>query len=332
MQARWLGRAAAALSAIALVVTNALSPAMAADEWPTKQIRVLVPLTAGSAVDVVPRVVLEEVSKELGQPFVIENRPGASGALAARAVAGAAADGYTLMAHSSALAIAPYTIPNAGYDPIKDFVPIAAFGIVPSVLVIAPSKNIKALRDLVDTARKSTLTFGTIGIGSPMQIWLDRLQKSAGFSVQNVTFRGAPEALTETMTGRIDFYSSPISAALPLVRDGKLLPLAVSGGQRSRALPDVATTVELGFAGSDYNFWIGLFAPAGTPPKIVERLNKAVAAALAKPEIAEKLTMLDIEPAPMSRESFAEYVSGEVASSAALSRTVGSAASDQPSK
>ena len=162
-----------------------------------------------------------------------------------------------------------------------------------------------------------------------MQIWMDRLQSSAGFTVQNVIFRGAPEALTETMTGRIDFYSSPISAALPLIRDGKLVPLAVSGSQRSLALPDVATSVELGFAGSDYNFWIGLFAPAGTPDKIVDRLNKAVAKALAKPEIIEKLNALSIEPATMSRDGFAEYVRREVTSSAALSKTFGLGSSDR---
>jgi tripartite-type tricarboxylate transporter receptor subunit TctC len=312
------------------MVIGACSLAVANEEWPSKPIRVLVPLTPGSAVDIVPRVVLEEVSKELGQSFIIENRPGATGALAARAVAGAEADGYTLLAHSSALAIARYTIPNAGYDPIKDFVPIAGLALVPNVLVIAPSKNVNTLSQLVDSARNAKLTFGTIGTGSPMQIWMDRLQTSAGFSVQNVIFRGAPEALTETMTGRIDFYSSPISAALPLIRDGKLIPLAVSSSQRSRALPDVATSVELGFRGSDYNFWIGLFAPAGTPAPIVERLNKAVAKALLKPEIAEKLNALSIEPAAMSRDEFAGYVRNEVASSAALSKTFGLGGGERP--
>ncbi|MBV8512039.1 MAG: tripartite tricarboxylate transporter substrate binding protein, partial [Xanthobacteraceae bacterium] len=239
------------------------------------------PLTAGSAVDIVPRIVLEEVGKELGQPFVFENRIGASGALAARAVATAAPDGYTLLAHSSALMIAPHVIANAGYDPVKDFKPVAALGIVPNVLVIAPSKKIGTLRELVTSARAAPtpLTFGTIGIGSPMTIWMDRLQTSAGFSVQNITFSGAPEALTETMTGRIDFYSSPILAALPFIRDGKLLPLAVSGSKRSAALPDVATSLELGFPASDYNFWLGLFAPAGTPTEVVERLDRAITAA-----------------------------------------------------
>ena len=329
MQARLFGYVAALLSAAAFIAIDAGSIARADDQWPSKPIRVIVPLTPGSAVDVVPRLVLEEVSKELGQTFVIENRPGATGAIAARAVAGADADGYTLLAHSSALAIARYTIPNAGYDPIKDFTPIAGLALVPNVLVVAPAKDIKTLSDLVAAARSTRLTFGTIGTGSPMQIWMDRLQTSAGFTVQNVIFRGAPEALTETMTGRIDFYSSPISAALPLIRDGKLVPLAVSGSQRSQALPDVATSVELGFAGSDYNFWIGLFAPAGTPPEIVDRLNKAVVKALAKPEITEKLKALSIEPAAMSRDEFAEYVRNEVASSAALSKTFGLGASDR---
>ena len=329
MQARLFGYVAALLSAAVFIAINAGSIARADDQWPSKPIRVIVPLTPGSAVDVVPRLVLEEVGKELGQTFVIENRPGATGAIAARAVAGADADGYTLLAHSSALAIARYTIPNAGYDPIKDFTPIAGLALVPNVLVVAPAKDIKTLSDLVAAARSTRLTFGTIGTGSPMQIWMDRLQTSAGFTVQNVIFRGAPEALTETMTGRIDFYSSPISAALPLIRDGKLVPLAVSGSQRSQALPDVATSVELGFAGSDYNFWIGLFAPAGTPPEIVDRLNKAVVKALAKPEITEKLKALSIEPAAMSRDEFAEYVRNEVASSAALSKTFGLGASDR---
>ena len=329
MQARWFNRAFSSIVTMVAVIC-VCSSAVASDEWPSKPIRVIVPLTPGSAVDIVPRVVLEEVSKELGQSFIIENRPGATGALAARAVAGAEADGYTLLAHSSALAIAPYTIPNAGYDPIRDFVPIAGLGLVPNVLVIAPSKNIKTLDDLVGAARNTTLTFGTIGTGSPMQIWMDRLQTSAGFSVQNVIFRGAPEALTETMTGRIDFYSSPISAALPLLRDGKLVPLAVSSSQRSRALPDVATSLELGFRGSDYNFWIGLFAPAGTPIKIVERLNKAVAKALANPAVAEKLSALAIDPATMSRDDFFQYVQNEVASSAALSKTFGLGAGDRP--
>jgi tripartite-type tricarboxylate transporter receptor subunit TctC len=328
MKSLCLGRAATRF-AVGALVASCFSGFVQASEWPDKPIRVFVPLTPGSAVDIVPRIVLEEVGKELGQPFVFENRVGASGALAARAVATAAPDGYTLLAHSSALTIAPYTIANAGYDPVKDFRPVAALGIVPNVLVVALSKHIATLRDLVTTARAAPtpLTFGTIGIGSPMTIWMDRLQTSAGFSVQNVTFRGAPEALTETMTGRIDFYSSPILAALPFIRDGKLLPLAVSGSNRSAALPEVATSVELGFPASDYNFWLGLFAPAGTSPEIVERLNRAITAVLSRPAIAERLAALAIDPADMSREEFAEYVRKDGIASASLAKKASSTAS-----
>jgi tripartite-type tricarboxylate transporter receptor subunit TctC len=328
MKSLCLGRAATRF-AVGALVASCISGFVQASEWPDKPIRVFVPLTPGSAVDIVPRIVLEEVGKELGQPFVFENRVGASGALAARAVATAAPDGYTLLAHSSALTIAPYTIANAGYDPVKDFRPVAALGIVPNVLVVALSKHIATLRDLVTTARAAPtpLTFGTIGIGSPMTIWMDRLQTSAGFSVQNVTFRGAPEALTETMTGRIDFYSSPILAALPFIRDGKLLPLAVSGSNRSAALPEVATSVELGFPASDYNFWLGLFAPAGTSPEIVERLNRAITAVLSRPAIAERLAALAIDPADMSREEFAEYVRKDGIASASLAKKASSTAS-----
>jgi len=319
------------ISALAIAAAIACAPANAAD-WPTKPIHVLVPLTPGSAVDIVPRIVFEEVAKELGQPFVFENRVGASGALAARAAAAAPADGYTLLATSSALTIAPYTITNAGYDPIKDFVPISGLGIVPNVLVIAPSKNITALSDLVAKARAAPapLTFGTIGIGSPMTVWMDRLQTSGDFTVQNVMFRGAPEAITETMTGRLDFYSSPILAALPFIRDGRLVPLAVSGSQRSAALPDVATSVELGYAASDYNFWLGLFAPAGTPPEIVNRLDRAIQTALAKPAVAARLKSLAIDPAGMSREAFAEYIRKEVVSLASLTKRTGTAPNSQP--
>jgi len=317
-------RASRTLAAAAIGVLFFTSGALA-QSWPSRPIRVLVPLTPGSAVDIVPRIVLEEVGKELGQSFVIENRPGASGALAARAAAQAPADGYTLLAHSSALTIAPYTIANAGYDPAKDFIPVASLGIVPNVLVVAPPKNINSLQQLVTKARADILTFGTIGTGSPMTVWMDRLQTSAGFSVQNITFRGAPEALTETMTGRIDFYSSPILAALPFIRDNKLVPLAVSGSRRSAALPDVPTSIELGFPDSDFNFWLGLFAPTGTPPEIVERLNTAVKAVLARPEIIDRLRALAIDPANMSREEFADQVRKETVSFASLAKKTESA-------
>ena len=206
-----------AFAAAAIGVLFFTSGALARS-WPSRPIRVLVPLTPGSAVDIVPRIVLEEVGKELGQSFVIENRPGASGALAARAAAQAPADGYTLLAHSPALTIAPYTIANAGYDPAKDFIPVASLGIVPNVLVIAPPKNINSLRDLVAKARTDILTFGTIGTGSPMTVWMDRAADGLQASpLQNITFPWRATGRSPDLDDRPDrflFFTDPGRAAL----------------------------------------------------------------------------------------------------------------------
>ena len=245
-----------------------------ADEWPSRPIRAIIPLSAGSAADIVPRIVFEQVSAQLGQPVVIENRPGASGTIAARAVAGADPDGYTLLAHSSAHIIAPSTVANLQYDPIKDFVAVAPLGNLPNVLVIAPSKNIKTVQELVAEGKKRPITFGSIGVGSPIHMAMERFRLSAGFNAQAIPFKGAPEALVEVMTGRVDVYYSPVLAALPFIKEGKVLPLAVSSPTRSATLPDVPTTLESGYPNSAYRFWIGVFAPAKTPPEIVNTIER----------------------------------------------------------
>src|SRR5450755_1378802 len=213
--------------AVALAALTAISSTYA-DEWPTKPIRVIVPLSAGSAADIIPRIVFEQVAAQLGQSIIIENRPGASGTIGARAVATADPDVYTLLAHSSAHIIAPSTVANLPYDPIKDFVAVAALANLPNVLVISPSKNIRTVQELVAEGKKRPITFGSIGVGSPIHLTMERFRLSAGFKTQAIPFKGAPEALVEVMTGRVDVYYSPILAALPFIRDGKLLPLAVS--------------------------------------------------------------------------------------------------------
>ena len=225
----------------------------------------VVPLTAGSAVDIVPRIVLEQVSTQIGQTIVVDNRTGASGTIGTRAVATAAPDGYTLLAHSSALVISPLTVANAHYDAVKDFVPVAPLGNLPNVLVVAPSKNIHTAKELVEAARKRPVTFGVAGFGTPIYLTTEKFRLAAKFPADPIPFRGAPEVLTEVMTGRVDFYYAPVSAALGFIRDGKLTALTVSSAQRSLALPDVPTSLEAGYPNSDFNFWIGVFAPAGTP-------------------------------------------------------------------
>lgn len=294
-----------------------------AEEWPTRPIRVIVPLSAGSALDIVPRIVFEELSKQLGQPVIVENRPGASGTIGGRAVAVADPDGYTLLAHSSAFVIAPSTVASMPYDPIKDFAAVAALGNLPNVLVVSPSKNIKTIKDLVALGKTRPITFGSIGVGSPIQLAMERLRMSAGFQAQAISFKGAPEAIVETMTGRIDAYYSPLLPALSMIRDGKLIPLVVSSPMRSPALPNVPTSEEAGYPNSAYRFWLGIFAPAKTPPAVVAKLSKEIEIALKVPEVQQKLAKLGVQPMSMGSAEFTDFVKKELVVNTELAKAAG---------
>lgn len=294
-----------------------------AQQWPTQQtIRAVVPLTAGSAVDVVPRIVLEQVSVQIGQSIVVENRTGASGTIGVRSVAASPADGYTLLAHSSAIVVSPFTVANANYDPIKDFVSVAALANLPNVLVVAPSLKINTVQEFVATAKKRRITYGSAGVGTPVYLAMEKFRLAAGFEGDFIPFRGAPEVLTEVMTGRVDAYYAPLSAALEFIRGEKLVALSVSSIQRSAALPDVPTSIEAGYPNSDLNFWIGIFAPAGTPPDIVARLNREIGIALANPTVREKLTKQGVDPMPMDAPEFQKLVQAESVSMGSLAKTL----------
>jgi tripartite-type tricarboxylate transporter receptor subunit TctC len=306
--------------ALAAIAANSSSRAV---EWPSRPIRAIIPLSPGSAADIVPRIVFEQLSAQLGQPIVVENKPGASGSIAARFVASADPDGYELLAHSSAHVISPSTVANLSYDPIKDFAAVAPLGNLPLVLVIAPSQNIKTVQELVALGKTRPITFGSIGTGSPIHLAWERFRFSAGFQEQAIPFKGAPEALLEVMTGRVDVYYSPVTAALPFIRDGKLLALAVSSPTRSPTLPDVPTTLESGYPNSDYRFWIGVFSPVKTPPDIVNKLNVEIQKAVQFPGVAEKLTKLGVQPMTMNTEQFDKFVKDELKINAELAKAAG---------
>ncbi|HVZ52810.1 MAG TPA: tripartite tricarboxylate transporter substrate-binding protein [Pseudolabrys sp.] len=313
---------------VSIIVAVAFLSAMLGDvacaaEWPARPIRAVVPLSPGSAADIIPRVVFEQLSKQLKQPIVVENRPGASGTIGARAVAVAAPDGYTILAHSTAHVIAPSTVKNLPYDPINDLVPVAALGNLPSVLVVSPSRNIKSIQDLVALGKKKPITYGSIGVGSPIQMTMERLRLSAGFKIEPIPYRGAPEALVGAMTGEIDAYYAPILAALPFIRDGKLIPLVVSSPSRSQALPNVPTSEEAGYPNSSYRFWIGIFVPAKTPAPIIERLSNEIEAALKVPTVQEKFAKLGVQPMPMGHDRFTSFVKDELALNSELAKAAG---------
>lgn len=310
-------------AALALFCLATAANAAGSETWPSRPIRAIVPLSAGSAVDIIPRIVFEQVSKQLGQPIVVENRAGASGTLGARAVATAEPDGYTILATSSALVISPSTVPNVPYDPVKDFVPIAALGNLPNVLVVSPTGPFKTIRDLVEAGKKRPITYGSIGVGSPVQLALERLRLSAGFKAQAVFFRGAPEALLDTMAGRIDTYYSPLLPALPQIRQGKLHALVVSSPERASTLPDVPTSDEAGYPNSSYRFWIGLFAPAKTPANVVARLSDEVEKALKEPGVQSKLSKLGVQAMQLGHEGFVEFVKDDYAKTTELTKAAG---------
>jgi tripartite-type tricarboxylate transporter receptor subunit TctC len=305
----------------AILVALMSVPAMA-QQWPARTIRAVVPLTAGSAVDIVPRIVLEQVGTQIGQSIVVENRTGASGTIGIRSVATSPPDGYTLLASSSGIVVSPFTVANAHYDPIKDFVAVAPLANLPNVLVVAPSQHIGTVQDFVANAKKKRITYGSAGVGTPVYLAMEKFRLAAGFQGDFIPFRGAPEVLTEVITGRVDAYYAPLSAALEFIRTGKLVALSVSSLQRSSALPDIPTSIEAGYPNSDLNFWIGIFAPAGTPRDIVARLSREISVALADPAVREKLASQGVDPMTMGADEFQTFVNAESVSMAELAKAL----------
>jgi tripartite-type tricarboxylate transporter receptor subunit TctC len=299
-----MGRLSCLVATLAALVSV---PAMA-QQWPTRTIRVVVPLTAGSAVDVVPRIVLEQVSAQTGQSIVVENRSGAGGTIGVRSVATSPPDGYTLLADSSAIVVSPYTVTNARYDPVKDFVAVAPLANLPNVLVVAPSLKIHTVQEFVANAKKRRITYGAAGVG---YLAMEKFRLAAGFEGDFIPFRGSPEVLTEVMTGRVDAFYAPLSVALEFIRSGKLVALSVSSTQRSAVLPDIPTSLEAGYPNSNWNFWIGIFAPAGTPNAIVARLNREIGTAIANPAVREKLANQGVDPMTMGFGEFQQFVNVE---------------------
>ncbi|HWM47141.1 MAG TPA: tripartite tricarboxylate transporter substrate binding protein [Xanthobacteraceae bacterium] len=310
------------LSAAALA-TPALPRLVRAQAWPSKPIRVMIPFSAGSTVDIVGRIVLEPLSAQLGQPIVIENRGGAGGSLGSAMVAKAEPDGYTLLVNASAHSAAPAMYSNLSYDVANDFAAVIPFGSVPNVTVIAPGKGIKTLAELVAAARKGSFSFASAGVGSATHMAAERLRLAAGFQAVHVPFKGGPEALTEVMTGRVDFMSIGISSGLPFIRDGKLLALAVSTPKRSPTLPAVPTTLEAGFPDSDYTFWNGLLAPAKTPRPIIERLYAETEKVLREPAVQQKFAPQGIDPMPMTPAQFDALIRREIGINVALVKAAG---------
>ena len=315
-------RTAWGAAACAVLVT--LAPAARAQDWPNRMVLTISPLTAGNAADTVARIVLDQVGKQVGQSFVIENRPGAGGTTGSAAAAKADADGYTLFLLTASQGSYAALHKSLPYDPVRDFIPVAMFGVQPSVLVAAPSKGWTSVADLVNAAKAApgVLNFASAGLGSASHWAGERFRLAAGINVQHIPFRGPVEAFTEVMTGRVDFYYLPIAPALPNIRDGKVVALAVSTSKRAPTLPNVPTVVEAGYPDAQYQFWGGLAVPAKTPRAIVDRLNAETQKALAVPAVQERLATFGVDPMPMTVDEFGKFYRDDVAAIVKLAKDV----------
>ena len=308
-------RRQALTAAAALAAVGTLGAAHAQNAWPGAQpIKLVVPFTAGSGTDIVARLVAEKLGPALGTSVVVDNKPGAGGTLGAAITAKAPADGYTLLVHSAGHLVNPWIYKGLSYDTIKDFTGITPMASLPNVLVTAPS-HFANVQDLVAKAkaRPGGLNYGSAGNGSATHMNAEVFRLAAGLDAQHVPFRGTPEAMTEVMAGRVDWFFAPMVSALPLIKSGKLQALAVGTAKRSPALPEAPTTVEAGVPGSEYLFWVGLFAPAKTPQPVVDRLQAEVAKIMASPELKERLDKLGAEPFTMPSAQFNKFIADETA-------------------
>ena len=308
--------AMARLLAAALAPASMLAPAQSQAAWPIRPITLVIPFPPGGQTDVVGRLVGERLSQRLGQPVVVENRPGVNGSLASEAVARARADGYTLVIGGPGThAINQLVNPNVKYDARRDFTHIAMLGRVPMLLLASPRLKVASVADVVALAQASpgTVNVALTGIGSSSHVTTELLRQAAGVSFNNVPYKGDVPAMTDVMGGQADLLFVPATSAVGFAQAGKLRALAVAGERRLAALPDVPTMAEAGQPQVVNYSWTSLAGPPGMPADVVERLNQACQSLLAEPEVVARLTAMSNEPTPGTPAQAASFIAAEVA-------------------
>lgn len=304
---------------------STMGVAQAEASYPSKPIRVIVPFAAGSTTDIIARAITDKMSLQMGQPLVVENRGGASGTIGQAIAAGAQPDGYTVMIHSSSHTVSPSTFAKLPFDTLRDFAGVTPISTAPNVLVVSPSKNFKNLNDLLDYARANPgkMNFASAGQGSATHLNAEKFKHAAKIDTLNIPFKGSGEAVTEVMSGRVDYYFSPIAPVIGQIKEKQLVPLAVGSSARASALPQVPTTAEAGVPGSEFNFWIGMLAPAKTPRPVVQRLHDEVVKALVTPEVKERFANLGVDAWVLKPEQFDNYIKDEIKSNALVVKAAG---------
>jgi tripartite-type tricarboxylate transporter receptor subunit TctC len=318
-----------ALLAFASLLSISLLPAHAQEEkYPSKPIRIIVPFSAGALTDTLARLYAEDLAKRLGQPVIVDNKPGSGGIPATQAMLGVPADGYTFQMVSSAHAVNPTLFSRLPYDTLKDISGVALVASSPTVAVVNPRLSVKTLSEFIALAKKKPgqLNYGSAGIGSSTHLVAEYLRKEANIDIVHVPYKGVQEAVTEVMAGRIDIAFPPIALALPLMKAGRIVGIAQTGAQRSPLLPDVPTAQEAGLKGFDYSIWYALVAPAKTPRPIMERIAKEVREISALPLVKEKMLDQGLVPRVLTLDEFDKYIRAEVDKQGALVKASGAKA------
>src|SRR6266478_3282427 len=310
---------------ISILASFLFAFAACAENWPSRLIKAIIPFGAGSAADVVPRLVFDRLAAELGQPIVIENRAGAGGMLGTAAVAKAEPDGYSILAHSSALTIAPSIFPNFTFDATRDLASVLMIGSSANVMIVPVSRPWKTVQDFIADAKAKpgSISFGSVGIGSAVDISAEKFRLAAGIETTHVPYRGGSEVITDILGARIDFYFCPLATALPLIREGRVRALLVSTSRRVADLPDVPTPQEAGLKDADSAIWFGVFMPSKTPRDIIEKFHAAGIKVLNSPDMQRSLQQLGVEALPMTPAEMDDLVVRETAANLTVIKAVG---------
>ncbi|HTF15027.1 MAG TPA: tripartite tricarboxylate transporter substrate binding protein [Burkholderiales bacterium] len=310
---------------IAAMALAAAASQASAQGYPSKPVHVIISFTPGSSTDIVGRIVSQKLSEIWGQPVLAENRAGAGGSIGSNVVAKAAPDGYTLLINSNAHTVNPAIYASLPYDTLKDFIDIVPLSVQPNVLIVNAGSPYKNVMDLVNAAKAKpgSINWGHAGIGSGTHLNTEKFVDAAKINVTQVPFKGTPEVIQAMLSGSVDCYWAPISAAIPHLKGGRVRALAVSTAKRNSQLPDVPTTGEAGVRGADAPLWFGIWAPAGTPANIVAKISTDTRKALADPGVRERLGNLGNDTMDMSPEEFARFVRSELVEYARVIKAAG---------
>jgi tripartite-type tricarboxylate transporter receptor subunit TctC len=304
----------ASVIAAAAVMSLAAAPIARADDFPSRPVHIVIAFPAGGPTDFVGRVVAEKMRDTLGQPVIIDNKPGANGTLGGEFVAKSDPDGYTLfLTTAGAVTVSPHIMSDIHYDSLKDFAPVALVTTVTEVLIVNPKTGIKTAKELVALAKEKpgTIPFASTGIGSPPHLAQELLDASAGVQFLHVPYRGAAPAVTDLLAGQVEVLAADIPVVIAQIKSGNLVAIGAAANKRDAILPDVPTLAEQGYPNTDASSWYGLLAPAKTPPAVIQKINSAVNAALNDPGTRDKLVQAGATPVGGTPDSFGTFMKSE---------------------